>query len=161
MKSISQRFYALCLVLVVFVSGCNKSTEPTPENQYLVSSTLIGEYSKEQLVQRITAGDPTFSAIAPFLQNGIKVYKLVYKTKNTDGQEIQASGALIYPVKTGTSAMISIQHGTIRTDAEAPSYFATSSEANIAGSLFASLGYIIAYPDYIGYGTSNTIPASL
>ena len=158
MKSISQRFYALCLVLVVFVSGCNKSTEPTPENQYLVSSTLIGEYSKEQLVQRITAGDPTFSAIAPFLQNGIKVYKLVYKTKNTDGQEIQASGALIYPVKTGTSAMISIQHGTIRTDAEAPSYFATSSEANIAGSLFASLGYIIAYPDYIGYGTSNTVP---
>ena len=158
MKSISQHFYALCLVLVVFVSGCNKSTEPTPENQYLVSSTLIGEYSKEQLVQRITAGDPTFSAIAPFLQNGIKVYKLVYKTKNTDGQEIQASGALIYPVKTGTSAMISIQHGTIRTDAEAPSYFATSSEANIAGSLFASLGYIIAYPDYIGYGTSNTVP---
>jgi alpha-beta hydrolase superfamily lysophospholipase len=158
MKSISQRFYALCLVLVVLVSGCNKSTEPTPENQYLVSSTLIGEYSKEQLVQRITAGDPAFAAISPFLQSGIKVYKLVYKTKNTDGQEIQASGALIYPVKTGTSAMISIQHGTIRTDTEAPSYFATSSEANIAGSLFASLGYIIAYPDYIGYGTSNPIP---
>lgn len=158
MKPIQKRFYALFLVLVVFVSSCNKNPDPTAANQYLVSSTLIGEYSKEQLVQRITAGDPAFSAIAPFLQNGIKVYKLVYKTKNTDGQEIQASGALIYPVKTGASAMISIQHGTIRNDAEAPSYFATSSEANIAGSLFASLGYIIAYPDYIGYGTSNTVP---
>lgn len=158
MKPIQQRFYALFLVLVVFISGCNKNPDPTAANQYLVSSTLIGEYTKDQLIQRITAGDPTFAAIAPFLQSGIKVYKLVYKTKNTDGKEIQASGALIYPVKTGTSAMISIQHGTIRTDQEAPSYFATSSEANIAGSMFASLGYIIAYPDYIGYGTSNTTP---
>jgi pimeloyl-ACP methyl ester carboxylesterase len=158
MKPIQQRFYALFLVLVVFVSGCNKNTDPTPENQYLVSSTLIGEFTKEQLVQRITAGDPTFAAIAPFLQNGIKVYKVVYKTKNTDGKEIQASGALIYPVKTGTMAMISVQHGTIRTDAEAPSAFGTGSEANIAGSMFASLGYIIAYPDYIGYGASNTVP---
>jgi pimeloyl-ACP methyl ester carboxylesterase len=159
MKLVKLPLFYLLIVLTVFISSCNRnSSDPEPSNQYLVSSTLIGEYTKDQLIQRITAGDPTFSAIAPFLQNGIKVYKLVYKTKNTDGQEIQASGALIYPVKTGTSAMISIQHGTIRSDAEAPSYFATSSEANIAGSLFASLGYIIAYPDYIGYGASNTVP---
>lgn len=158
MKSIQQRFYALFLVLAVFVSGCNKSTDPDPENDYLVSSTLIGEFSKEQLAQRVASSDPSFAAIAPFLQNGIKVYKLVYKTKNTDGKEIQASGAFFFPVKTGTMAMISVQHGTIRTDAEAPSYFAANSEANVAGSLFAALGYIIAYPDYIGYGASNTVP---
>ncbi|MEI7585094.1 lipase family protein [Runella sp.] len=159
MKPIQQRFYALFLVIAVFVSGCNKSTDPTPAaNQYLVSSALIGEFTKDQLSQRIIAGDPTLGQIAPFLQNGIKVYKLIYKTKTIDGKEIQASGALIYPVKTTASAMISIQHGTIRTDQEAPSYFGTNSEANIAGSLFASLGYIISYPDYIGYGASNSVP---
>lgn len=158
MKSIHQRFYALFLVIAVFVTGCNKSTDPTPENDYLVSSTLIGEFSKEQLAQRVASSDPSFAAIAPFLQNGIKVYKLVYKTTNTDGKEIQASGAFLFPVKTGAMPMISVQHGTIRNDAEAPSYFATNSEANVAGSLFAALGYIIAYPDYIGYGTSNTVP---
>jgi pimeloyl-ACP methyl ester carboxylesterase len=159
MKPIQQRFYALFLVIAVFVSGCNKSTDPTPTaNQYLVSSALIGEFTKDQLSQRIIAGDPTLGQIAPFLQNGIKVYKLIYKTKTIDGKEIQASGALIYPVKTTASAMISIQHGTIRTDQEAPSYFGTNSEANIAGSLFASLGYIISYPDYIGYGASNSVP---
>ncbi|AEI46504.1 alpha/beta hydrolase family protein [Runella slithyformis] len=158
MKSIQQRFYAFFLVLAVFVSGCNKSTDPTPGNSYLVSSTLIGEFTKEQLAQRVASSDPSFAAIAPFLQNGIKVYKLVYKTKNTDGKEIQASGAFLFPVKTGTMPMISIQHGTIRSDAEAPSYFAANSEANVAGSLFAALGYIIAYPDYIGYGASNKVP---
>lgn len=158
MKSIQQRFHALFLVIAVFVTGCNKSTDPTPENDYLVSSTLIGEFTKEQLAQRVASSDPSFAAIAPFLQNGIKVYKLVYKTTNTDGKEIQASGAFLFPVKTGAMPMISVQHGTIRNDAEAPSYFAANSEANVAGSLFAALGYIIAYPDYIGYGASNTVP---
>ncbi len=159
MKPIKQHFYALFLVLSVFISSCNKNTaDPTPEDEYLVSSTLIGEFTKEQLAQRVASADPAFGAIAPFLQNGIKVYKLVYKTKNTDGKEIQASGAFLFPVKTGTSAMISVQHGTIRDEKEAPSYFAANSEANIAGSLFAALGYIIAYPDYIGFGASNTVP---
>lgn len=158
MKHLRYSFYLWLVTLIFIVSSCNKSTDPTPSLQYLVSSTLVGEFTKEQLVQRIAAGDPSFAQIAPFLQYGIKVYKLVYKTKNTDGTEIQASGAFIYPTKTAASALISIQHGTIRTDQEAPSYFATSSEANLAGSLFASLGYIITYPDYIGYGASNKVP---
>ncbi len=159
MKSFKHYFYYLSFAVVVLLSGCSKnSSDPTPENQYLVSSTLVGEFSKEQLAQRIAAGDPSFGAIAPFIQNGIKVYKLVYKTKNTDGKEIQASGAFLFPVKTGTMPMISVQHGTIRSDQEAPSYFGANSEANIAGSLFAALGYIIAYPDYIGFGASNSVP---
>lgn len=159
MKSTQKRFYALFLVVVVLVSGCNRNANDLiPEDQYLVSSTLIGEFTKEQLAQRITSGDPSLAGIAPFLQNGIKVYKLVYKTKNTDGKEIQASGAFLFPVKSGATPMISVQHGTIRNDQEAPSYFATNSEANIAGSLFAALGYIIAYPDYIGFGASNNVP---
>ncbi|MEZ4905808.1 MAG: lipase family protein [Spirosomataceae bacterium] len=159
MKQSKYPFYYLLILLTVFVSSCNRNnSDPDPVNQYLVSSSLIGEFTKEQLIQRISSGDPTFAAIAPFLQNGIKVFKLVYKTKNTDGNEIQASGAMIYPVKTGPLAMISIQHGTIRTDADAPSYFGSNSEANLAGSLFASLGYIIAYPDYIGYGESKSVP---
>lgn len=157
MKQLKHYFYLLFVLLIV--SACNKNgSDPAPSNQYLVSSSLVGEFTKEQLAQRIVAGDPTLGQIAPFLQNGIKVYKLVYKTKNTDGKEIQASGAVIYPVKSTATAMISIQHGTIRSDQEAPSYFGTNSEANLAGSLFASLGYIIAYPDYIGYGASNTVP---
>jgi len=159
MKQVKQPLYYLLIALTVFVSSCNRNnSDPDPANQYLVSSSQIGEFTKDQLIQRISAGDPTFAAIAPFLQNGIKVFKVVYKTKNIDGKEIQASGAVIYPVKTGSLAMISIQHGTIRNDQDAPSYFGNNSEANVAGSLFASLGYVIAYPDYIGYGESKSLP---
>jgi pimeloyl-ACP methyl ester carboxylesterase len=153
MQNFTRPFLYLLVVVSVFVSSCNRTnTEPTPDNQFLVSSSLIGDFSREQLIQRV---DPTFAA---FLPNGIKVYKIVYKTKNTDGKEINASGAVMFPNKTGNLPLISVQHGTITDDREAPSYYATNSEANAAGSLLASQGFIVAYPDYIGYGASNNLP---
>ncbi|MFN4145955.1 MAG: alpha/beta hydrolase family protein [Runella sp.] len=150
--------YVLLIFFGIVIAGCNRNADPDPADQYLVSSSLIGEFTKEQLTQRLIASDPSLATFAAVLQNGIKVYRIVYKTKNTDGKEIEASGALIYPSRTGAMPLISIQHGTIRNDRDAPSYFGTNSEANIAGSVFASLGYIIAYPDYIGYGASNNVP---
>jgi pimeloyl-ACP methyl ester carboxylesterase len=53
--------------------------------------------------------------------------------------------------------MVSQQHGTIRTDAEAPSYFGVNSEAYFSGALLASVGFITACPDYIGYGESKNV----
>ena len=91
------------------------------------------------------------------LKYDIKAYKIIYKTTNTDGTEIQASGALIIPTTTDAVAMISQQHGTIRTDAQAPSNYGTNSEAYSIASIFGSNGYIIACPDYIGYGVSKSI----
>ena len=54
--------------------------------------------------------------------------------------------------------MISVQHGKIRNPQEAPSFFRDDTEAASFGSLFGSMGYIIAYPDYIGYGASQDLP---
>ena len=51
-----------------------------------------------------------------------------------------------------------MQHGTILSDNDAPSYFGSGSEAYSFGSVFASQGYIIAAPDYIGYGASKELP---
>jgi dienelactone hydrolase len=155
MKNLFKHYFLFFAFLWV-VSSCTKTTEPdpTPQNQFLLSSTAVGEFTKEQLIQR--AADPT---LALFLRNGIKVYKLTYKTKNTDGKDITASGLVLYPsTSTAAMSMLSVQHGTITNDAEAPSYFANNSEANAAGSLLASLGYIIVYPDYIGYGASKDVP---
>jgi hypothetical protein len=53
---------------------------------------------------------------------------------------------------------VSEQHGTIRQDSEAPSYFNPNTEAELVGTFLASSGYIVALPDYLGYGTSNTMP---
>jgi pimeloyl-ACP methyl ester carboxylesterase len=128
---------------------------PNKENQYLEESNVITELSKAQVTQRANSLSPL---LAGYVKNGVKVYKLTYKTKNTDGTEITASGALILPATDQPVSMISVQHGTIRNDSSAPSNFSDDGEAASFGSLFGSMGYIIAYPDYIGYGASKDLP---
>ena len=158
--------YLIFPVIFFIVMGCGTSTitDPVPVNKYLVSSSLIGDYNKASLQIRangITGGvsNPFVSQfVNALLQYDIKAYKIIYKTKNTDGSEIEASGALIIPNVNGAAIpMISQQHGTIRTDAQAPSNYQQNSEAYSIASIFGSNGYIIACPDYIGYGVSKNI----
>jgi pimeloyl-ACP methyl ester carboxylesterase len=145
--------YLWFIVISLTISSCSKTTDPTPAaNEYLVSNSLTGEFTKDQLAKQV---DPQ---VALFLRNGIKVYKITYKTTNTDGTQTQASGAILVPTTTDKTAMLSIQHGTITDDSQAPSYYNAGSESTVAGSLFASLGYIVVYPDYVGYGASKALP---
>ena len=158
-------YYLIFPVVFFIVTSCSTSTstDPNPVNKYLVSSSLIGEYNKASLQTRangLTGGvnNPAVTLfVNALLKYDIKAYKIIYKTKNTDGMEIQASGALIIPNTTDAIAMISQQHGTIRTDAQAPSNYQSNSEAYSIASIFGSNGYIIACPDYIGYGVSKNI----
>jgi Secretory lipase len=164
-KRIFKVYYLIFPVIFFIVTSCSTSTttDPTPVNKYLVSSSLIGEYNKASLQTRangLTGGvnNPSVTLfVNALLKFDIKAYKIIYKTKSTDGTEIQASGALIIPNTTDAIPMISQQHGTIRTDAQAPSNYQSSSEAYSIASIFGSNGYIIACPDYIGYGVSKNI----
>ena len=146
-------------MLLVMPTSCKQSNDkesvtPVP-SRTLVSSSLIGEYSAAQLRSRYTGVN---AALQLFILHGIKAYRLEYTTTNTDGKTIKASGALIIPVMSTPIPMLSMQHGTITSDNDAPSYFNSSSEAYSFGSVFASQGYIIAAPDYIGYGASKDLP---
>ncbi len=144
-------------ILFVFVLNSCKDTDTKPQNKNLVSGTLVKEFTKEQFIAQL---GQLGSNVALFVRSGVKTYKIVYKTKNTDGTEIQASGALIVPTGlTEALPLASIQHGTILTDTEAPSYFNLESEAAI-GAFMASTGYITVMPDYIGYGESKALPHS-
>ncbi|MCY7357923.1 MAG: lipase family protein [Rudanella sp.] len=146
-------------------TGCKSDSDGSivdPQPKTLVSATAVAQYSTTQLSTRYTA---LFGSFAPlitgqYLKNSITVYKVVYKTTNTDGKEVQASGALIVPTVMGSIPMMSIQHGTIRTDDDAPSNNGSGSDTYTFGSLFSSYGYIVALPDYIGYGTSKSLPHS-
>lgn len=146
--------FMIAMLLMVSFWSC-KTTTPEPEpDKYLVAATPISEFTKTELQTR--AGN--FSALAAsFVAYPAKVYKISYKTKNWDGTEVTASGALIIPTSTSELSMISQQHGTIRSDSDAPSNYASTSEAYLSGTLLASVGYIVACPDYIGYGTSKNV----
>ncbi len=143
-------------------TGCKTSPETVvdPQPQTLVSATQIGQFTTVQLSTRYTSLFGSFASLitGQYLKNAITVYKVVYKTKNTDGTEVQASGALIVPTVTGALPMLSLQHGTIRTDEDAPSNNGAGSDTYSFGSLFGSYGYIVALPDYIGYGVSKSLP---
>ncbi|TAG58808.1 MAG: phospholipase [Runella slithyformis] len=155
MKSFFRLSSVLLIALPLLFIGC-KTTEPAaPENKYLVSNSVIGSFTKAQLTTQLTTFDPT---LASFLRNGIKVYKVIYKTKNTDGAEIQASGVVLIPDVPSAVPMVSVQHGTIFDDADAPSNYNPNTEASTVGALFSSLGYILVYPDYIGFGASKNVP---
>lgn len=130
----------------------------------LVSSTQLGSFTKAQLAQKIAAAGFVDAQTSQFLnlllQRDINAYRITYKTKNTDGTTITASGALLVPVAIDGESfpMVSQQHGTITSEAQAPSNFTDASEAASIGTLFASSRYIISCPDYIGYGESKNVP---
>ena len=82
----------------------------------------------------------------------VDLYKLVYNTIDPLGQPTIASGALAIPRDIRCALPIaSYQHGTIAKKSDIPSNY--SNEA-IIGLLFATDGYIVAMPDYLGLGES-------
>lgn len=160
--TLSKNFLFLLVVgglLLTVPTSCRQSSAeetaiPVPEPT-LVSSELVGEYTASQLRARFTGASAVFQL---FIRYSIKAYRLEYNTITADGKTIRASGALIVPdVNTG-APLLSMQHGTITSENDAPSNFQPSSEAYTFGSVFASQGYIIAAPDYIGYGASKDVP---
>lgn len=126
-----------------------------PKPRTLVNSELLGTYTADQLKGRYSGAT---SFLRLLTQYGIKVYRLTYNTINTDGRAIVASGAVLVPQTTQALPLLSMQHGTISGDEQAPSYYRSSSEVYTFGSVFSSVGYIVAAPDYIGYGASNNLP---
>ena len=150
-------------VLLAGPTSCKKADGTDPVNpaqtRKLVKSTLVGEYSTADLRSRFTGISSVFQIA---IRNPIQVYRIEYNTTNTDGKAITASGALLIPtgdlVKNKALPLLSMQHGTITSEDGAPSNYTNGNEAYTYGSVFASQGYIISAPDYIGYGASKDLP---
>lgn len=84
-------------------------------------------------------------------------YRLSYRTLDRESKEIVASGLVSVPLKVAgaRSPLLSLQHGTIHRDEEAPSNHATADDPAV---ILASLGFIVIAPDYVGYGASKGAP---
>lgn len=116
-----------------------------------VSSELLLSVPKDMLQQM--AASQGYGTYGNEVQYGVSVYRLIYHT-TYQGREINASGLVCVPQNMAAPApVISAQHGTIFTHQDAPSNF-----QGLSGfELFASAGYVMLIPDYIGFGASKEI----
>ena len=149
------RAYSLVLIFSVLLFSCRENTDPLPQEEHLVEATAVGEISREQI---IASANGFVGGLGNVVKTGVKLYRITYKTRNVDGTEIKASGAVIVPMGDQQYPMLSVQHGTITDDASAPSNFSPGSEVAQSGAIFAGLGYIAVFPDYIGDGASAHLP---
>ncbi len=161
------------VVALTLLSGCGGYDN---ENKNVVGSNLIlSQETFKPIVDvpkaAIQAGLNAQGAGQQALL-GIKSYKINYKTTDAHGKEIVASGLITIPAITpqfmaaykkdnnGSNFSLSIvsdQHGTIFTKAEAPTAEALATHRpNALATMFSGVaGFMTVQPDYPGYGDSN------
>ncbi len=145
-----QVFFVWVVTLVLSSCGGGSESAQPP------TSVLIGSMTTAQ----ITSFVPDNSAMSPTYD--VKAYKVSYNTTTPTGGTTTASGLLLIPQKAegAVSPLFSLQHGTIASQLEAPSNASLKTIVSYdvaAGLASASFGFVVAMPDYLGYGDSQSI----
>ena len=164
--------YSALLSLFIF-RACsdidNTGTNTVNANNGFISAEVIDDINASTMLSVIK------SQINPSATNAFayKAVKIVYKTEDMYGAEVNASGLLVIPSATAqyqayrvangqtpfSVSMICDNHGTIFTDIEAPSNVETTNglpEYTQAVLMTGYAGFASVMPDYLGYGTSNS-----
>ena len=83
----------------------------------------------------------------------VDAYKVNYLSPNENGDLVETSGVIFLPINQICEApILSWQHGTIVSDANAPS---ENIENQLIGIISASHGYIVVMSDYLGLGSGE------
>lgn len=85
----------------------------------------------------------------------IRLYKTAYKARMPDGRRVQLSGLVAIPKSGAPKGLVVYFHGTTADRENVPSRYRgnpTPEEADLAVLAFATAGYAVAMPDYIGLG---------
>ncbi len=147
----------LSLVLGLLLVACTKNDIPEPEpeeediNEYIISYESVASYSVTQL--KTIASIIGFSDMQDEIKYSVEVYSVTYHTSYNDS-DVVASGLIIIPLDVdGELPLMSLHHGTIFANEDAPSDYDFVSEKE----LIAATGYFTVIPDYIGFGTTAEI----
>ncbi|MFW6307715.1 MAG: alpha/beta hydrolase family protein [Campylobacterales bacterium] len=125
----------------------------------------MGDYSTTYLKKILTVEVKDFETTPmgitfPNPQNGVKLYKVIYKTMipEKNNQVTEASGLIAVPdvsLSGRTFPLVSWQHGTVYTKKEVPSQPKNSMETRLILANLGGNGYVVIGADYIGMGESS------
>lgn len=146
---------AIVFMFSFLVMSCQKEDGIVFEPEFLDEYSTISSLSKESIISMLSQNGFLPTEAAVFIKYGVKVVRITYNTVSHENEQIKASGVLIIPESSNPMPFVSFQHGTITEDSYAPSYY-QSAYTDFA-TIYSSTGFIIAVPDYLGYGSSNHI----
>jgi len=154
----SKRIIFLFIPLwMMFIMACRK-TETIPEGRRgaLISFSEEKTLRKDEVIARITELDG-----ASVARYDVRYHAIRYRTLY-EGKSIESQGLLILPENRDTVRLLAYFHGTelplkqAGIDGKTPSLYNGSTEdyrdVRNMGLAWASAGYTVFIPDYIGYG---------
>ncbi len=148
----------ISLSLLITFSACesgdeaNIKTDPSPETLIQATKLLTRPFGDLKGFIGASGLDVDLSA----MKYNVELYKVEYTTLYKN-EPITASAMMIIPVTTEEVSTATFFHGTIASDAEAPSNSGAGNGQIILGSAIASAGLVVVMPDFIGFGSSVDI----
>lgn len=149
-------FFLACVPLF---QGCElfENEELDPIGDYLVDYKKVMSYSLDDInvmFDLLGTVEPDAAQLTDDLKYATEVYRIRYMT-TYKGQEVMASGLISIPVNEGGSfPLVSFQNGTNVEYAKAPSEDLDNINYGFL-HISAGFGFIMAMPDYIGFGESK------
>ena len=124
--------------------------------QNLVSFSRSGTMTVAQTNQMITK---MFGSAVPQTSQALDLYKISYRSRDEKNLSVVLTGLIVLPKGGAPRGLVVFNHGTIADRRMSPSRFtgkANNSEAQTATLAFASGGYAVVMPDYLGLGDHTT-----
>ena len=168
---------ALAALLTLAAASAEAAPGPAPGHgislagkryrNVLISDQMIGRLSAADVRAelgnaRIGPGEPALGG--RFARYGLVAYRVIYGTTDAAGRPVIASGVVAFP-QSGTRQLqvVEYEHGTTADKADVPSSFGLDAagdgiEGRWSAELFASAGFAVAEPDYVGLGSSPGRP---
>ncbi|HEY0716011.1 MAG TPA: hypothetical protein VGD68_00210 [Streptosporangiaceae bacterium] len=131
-------------------TATSATASPGSQRGHLVSVTPLTALPTVAAVRSELTGDGFDPAAARY---GVRSYRLVYRTVDASGRPTTASGLMVLPDSGARElSLVSFDHGTESYRGDAPSESPTGFEPAPAYT-FASAGFAVSDPDYLGLGT--------
>lgn len=130
----------------------------------LISATAIARISEPSVAAELrnARDEPGTPALgAEMVRYGVVAYRVVYQTVNATGQPVRASGLVAFPAAGPRQLrLVSFAQGTTTDKVNVPSSFGLDAahdglQGRWSSELFASAGFAVAEPDYVGLGLGS------